>query len=331
MDFLATRFLGRKGVPGALRRTALAVSVTFDLGMLAIFKYSSFIATNLDNALQFGNDPQKYFPSATIKCMHFHGTQVTKPIPSYHIYEGNLFDMIDDAVDFILSKIDCTIISSETKVQGKSVYEIPAKVVKEAIVNGCAHRDYTSNGSVQVMLFKDRLEVLSPGELPDKISISQLSRMHESVPVNPLIANPLYLTRYAENAGSGTTDMIELCRKAGLPSPEYVQETGCFHTIIKRHIDYGNRLVSGMFGENGTENGTENGRKVKIGAGKVLDYVIKHPGCQTPEMEKALGIPLRTLRRYLQVLKEDCIEHRGAYTNGGYYVKKSPQLKVDNG
>ena len=44
-------------------------------------------------------------------------------------------------------------------------YEIPREVVAEAIVNAVAHRDYTSNGSVQVMLFADRLEVWNPGRL----------------------------------------------------------------------------------------------------------------------------------------------------------------------
>lgn len=44
-------------------------------------------------------------------------------------------------------------------------YEIPRTAVTEAIVNAIAHRDYTSNGSLQVMLFRNRLEVWNPGQL----------------------------------------------------------------------------------------------------------------------------------------------------------------------
>jgi len=44
-------------------------------------------------------------------------------------------------------------------------YEIPRTAVSEAIVNAIAHRDYTSNGSLQVMLFRNRLEVWNPGQL----------------------------------------------------------------------------------------------------------------------------------------------------------------------
>ena len=73
-------------------------------------------------------------------------------------------------------------------------YEIPREVVAEAIVNAVAHRDYTSNGSVQVMLFADRLEVWNPGGLPPSLTLEKLRHPHGSVPGNPQLAEPLYLT-----------------------------------------------------------------------------------------------------------------------------------------
>jgi len=71
-------------------------------------------------------------------------------------------------------------------------YEIPQEVVAEAIVNAVVHRDYTSNASVQVMLFKDRLEVWNPGSLPPTLTLEQLRGPHASVPHNPLLAEPMY-------------------------------------------------------------------------------------------------------------------------------------------
>jgi ATP-dependent DNA helicase RecG len=50
--------------------------------------------------------------------------------------------------------------------QASVLYEIPKEVVAEAIVNAVAHGDYTSNGSVQVMLFSDRPRDLEPGHPP---------------------------------------------------------------------------------------------------------------------------------------------------------------------
>jgi predicted HTH transcriptional regulator len=58
-------------------------------------------------------------------------------------------------------------------------------VVAEAIVNAVAHRDYTSNGSIQVMLFADRLEVWNPGTLPPSLTLEKLRQAHGSVPAKP--------------------------------------------------------------------------------------------------------------------------------------------------
>ena len=72
-------------------------------------------------------------------------------------------------------------------------YELPRDAVAEAIVNAVVHRDYTSNASVQVMLFIDRLEVWNPGELPPPLTMAQLRLPHASIPRNPLIADPLFV------------------------------------------------------------------------------------------------------------------------------------------
>jgi predicted HTH transcriptional regulator len=85
------------------------------------------------------------------------------------------------------------------------------------------------------MLFADRLEVWNPGHLPSSLTLDSLRRPHASVPRNPLIADPLFLTRYIERAGSGILDMIALCREAGLPAPEFRQESGQFIQTIWRH------------------------------------------------------------------------------------------------
>ena len=106
--------------------------------------------------------------------------------------------------------------------------------MREAIVNAVAHRDYTSNGSVQVMLFSDRLEVWNPGTLPPSLTLDQLRRPHGSVPANPLLAEPLYLTRYIERMGTGTGDMIERCRNAGLAEPEFALTDGFVITLHRK-------------------------------------------------------------------------------------------------
>ena len=120
-----------------------------------------------------------------------------------------------------------------TRQQAPVRYEIPREVAAEAIVNAVAHRDYTSTGSVQVMLFADRLEVWNPGRLPPSLTLEKLRQAHGSVPANPLLAEPMYLTGYIERMGTGTRDMIRRCTEAGLPEPEFAVSDG-FQTIVRR-------------------------------------------------------------------------------------------------
>jgi ATP-dependent DNA helicase RecG len=72
----------------------------------------------------------------------------------------------------------------------------------------------------------DRLETWNPGDLPSALTIESVRVPHASIPRNPLIAEPLFLTRYIEKAGSGTLDMIARCRAASLPEPELDLRSG---------------------------------------------------------------------------------------------------------
>lgn len=181
--------------------------------------------------LLFGRQPQRLLISSEIKCAHFHGTDVAKPIPSYQVYKGTVFQLVDQAVDFVLSKINLAVGTRAAGNQAPVSYELPPDAVREAIVNAVAHRDYTSTGSVQVMLFADRLEVWNPGALSSSLTLQQLREPHGSFPTNPLLAESLYLAQYIERMGTGTRDMIRLCREAGLREPQFAIRDGFVQTL----------------------------------------------------------------------------------------------------
>ena len=181
--------------------------------------------------LLFGKLPQRFLISSEVRCAHFHGTEVGKPIPSYQVYKGTAFELVDQAVDFVLSKINRSIGTRAETVRAPTTYEIPKEVVTEAVVNAVAHRDYTDNGSVQVMLFADRLEVRNPGRLPPSLTLEKLRVAHGSVPGNPLLAESLYLAEYIERMGTGTLDMIRRCVEDGLPEPEFAVTDGFVATV----------------------------------------------------------------------------------------------------
>lgn len=65
--------------------------------------------------LLFGRQPQRFLISSEVKCAHYHGTEVAKPIPSHQVYKGTVFDLVDQAVDFVMSKINLRV---GTRAQG---------------------------------------------------------------------------------------------------------------------------------------------------------------------------------------------------------------------
>lgn len=205
--------------------------------------------------LLFGVNPQKYHRVAETKCIHCHGTEYTRPFASQQIYTGNVFEQIEQATDFVLSKINRHVGTRSSSVTAPATYELPPDAVTEAIVNAVAHRDYNSNASVEVRLFADRLEIWNPGSLPGTLTPEILRKDHPSIPFNPLLADSLYLARYIEKAGSGTQAMILLCGEAGLPEPTFEQRHGSLVITIWRDwltneyitsLDLNDRQLSAM-------------------------------------------------------------------------------------
>jgi len=256
--------------------------------------------------LLFGKDPQRVLPTSEIKCMHFHGTAVRKPIPSYQIYKGTAFELVDQAVDFVLSKLDRKIGTRARSVKAPATFELPRDAVTEAIVNAVAHRDYTGNASVQVMLFADRLEVWNPGELPPSLTPDSLREPHASIPRNPLIAEPLYLVRYIEKAGSGTLDMIAQCKEAGLPPPDFEERAGQFVTTLWR--DWLTEEVMDQIGL------TESERK--------LVAILKTGERITNKFyQEKFGVAKPTASRHLEALaSKGVLQKIGTTGKGTYYV-----------
>jgi hypothetical protein len=249
--------------------------------------------------LLFGAQPQRFLISSEIKCMHFHGVKVQKPIPSYQIYKGTCFELVDQAVDFVMSKIDRSVGTRALGPAAPVTYELPHDAVAEAIVNAVAHRDYSSNASVQVMLFSDRLEIWNPGHLPPPLTPESLRRPHASIPRNPLIAEPLFLNRYIEKAGTGILDMIDLCKQAKLASPQFRQDGGQFiQTLWRPKIENIPDTKATKGNQVGVHDKVHDGVHDKV-HDEISDMEWKVLGCcrnfsSVPEMLVKLGYPSRT-------------------------------------
>ena len=212
-------------------------------------------------ALLFAKDPSRFSPSWEMKCIQLWGTAFEKPFPSYHIYHGTVFEQIDMALDFVMSRVDHWVgpRTGERSAQAPARSEFPVEAVREAIVNAVCHRDYTDEGSVQVMLFRDRLDIINPGTLPRGWTAANLLRTHDSKPHNGILATAMQWAGYVEKSGYGTEDIVRKCKAWGLREPEYHPSAVDFRLVLWRQESKDSRDFTqlGEVGEVGSARGVE--------------------------------------------------------------------------
>ena len=112
-----------------------------------------------------------------------------------HAFQSIHNRQIESALAFVMGRIDRTIGIPDERGLAAAQDELPRMAVREAIVNAVCHRDYESNGAVQVMLFRDRLEIMNPGTLPRGWTAATLLTTHESVARNKVIARLGWICR----------------------------------------------------------------------------------------------------------------------------------------
>lgn len=173
--------------------------------------------------LLFGKRPQTLLPQAGIIFVRFPGTQPAGlgSTPGYTRREesnGPLHRVIPQAWQVLWEEMrKGAVINGLTREERA---EYPEIAVREALVNAVAHRDYRIKGRrVEIRMFDDRLEIISPGGLPGHITLDNIVEEHFSR--NPRIVRGLFYWGYIEELGIGVDRMIEAMVQAGHPTPQF--------------------------------------------------------------------------------------------------------------
>ena len=152
--------------------------------------------------LVFGINPQKYLYNASISFAHFDGNSLDDDLLDKRVIEGTLDYQIDTCLASIKNNIkDPSVIQGGKTVSTNFLY--PDKVFREIIVNACIHRNYAIAGSrIRVFLFQDRLEIRSPGRLPNTVTIEKM-KSGVSYAANPVLLKFMENLRYIDKLGRG--------------------------------------------------------------------------------------------------------------------------------
>ena len=160
--------------------------------------------------LLFGKYTQRWMPMMTAKCICFAGNSVGSKIFRDKVndadMEGNLLHQYDTIMDFFTRNLHNVQVEDEFNSMGK--LEIPYTSLVEFTVNSLVHRSLNMKAPVRIFIFDNRVEIHSPGALPNGLTIDDI-KAGTSMPRNMfLFNNAIYLLPYT-GVGSGITRALD--------------------------------------------------------------------------------------------------------------------------
>ena len=160
--------------------------------------------------LLFGKYTQRWLPMMTAKCICFAGNSVGSKVFRDKVndadMEGNLLHQYDTIMDFFTRNLHNVQVGDEFNSMGK--LEIPYTSLVEFTVNSLVHRSLNMKAPVRIFIFDNRVEIHSPGALPNGLTIDDI-KAGTSMPRNMfLFNNAIYLLPYT-GVGSGITRALD--------------------------------------------------------------------------------------------------------------------------
>lgn len=282
----------------------------------------------LAGLLFFGKNPQQYRPIFVIKAVSFFGNDIAGV--SYRDSKdltGTLPELFDKGMSFLKSNLRNIQAGQNFNSIGK--LEISEIVLEELLQNALVHRDYTRNAPVRLLIFDNRVEIISPGRLPDGLTVENI-RFGNAVVRNPFVANFCAKTMPYRGLGSGIIRALK-----EIPTIEFTNDVvgeQFVSTIARPDLEGVNVHNEGVkTSSEGANNDFEGVKADFEGVNEiealVLNLLKYTPGQRANEISVGIGKSISTTERYISSLKlKGLIEFRGAPKTGGYYRIESSSV-----
>ena len=261
---------------------------------------------NNTGVLFFVENPTRFIPQSAVTCVVYKGN-IKVNILDKKTFEFDIITNIDNSLTFLKRHLNVSFEIKEK--QRKEKLEIPEVVLREAVVNAVAHRDYFEKGAnVMVELFDNRLEISNPGGLPKGLKVEDFGK--RTLARNPLIAALLNRAKYIEKLGTGIQRMRQEMTAAGLPKPEFNFDD--FFTIVLKRIHVPEKTISASL-------------NVSSKRRERMMYLLKQlqteNGLNIKEAAEKLGIIEKSIRQDLILLdKKGWIISAGTTSNRTYQL-----------
>ncbi len=184
---------------------------------------------NVGGALLFAKNPSFKLPIFIVKAIALPGNEIDMKnyIDSRDI-TGKIGDIFQKSIGFVLDNIHHSQQSQNVNAPGEP--EIPRITLEELIANALIHRDYFVSAPVRILIFENRVEVISPGHLPNNLTVENIKLGISNIR-NQILAS--YATKIIPYRGLGS-GIIRALQKYPHIDFENDRDVNQFKVIIKR-------------------------------------------------------------------------------------------------
>ena len=165
------------------------------------------------------------------------------------------------------------------------------------------------SATVSLGIYDDRVEITNPGCFTHGLTPANIKQSHDSFPYNHTIAQVLFLSTYLENWGTGVNRMVDLCRKQGLPEPEYQSDGYTVKIIFWKSAQKTND-------GNGTVDTPVN---VGVNEQSVLKMILNDSNVTAKQVANAINITQRQAERIFSSLTKKGLIARIGSDKTGYW------------
>jgi len=142
---------------------------------------------NLAGLLLFGEQPQRFRPQFVVKAVQYPGLDIhASRYGDTEDFAGPLRRVFEGALAFVLRNLRK--LQAGRGVNSLGIPEVPPVVFEELLVNALVHRDYLISAPIRIFIFDDRVEIISPGTLPNNLTVAHI-RVGNSNLRNPILAS----------------------------------------------------------------------------------------------------------------------------------------------
>ncbi len=257
-------------------------------------------------ALLFHNDPERYVTGAYIKVGYFESGADLRYHDEIH---GSLLTHTDVTIEILKAKYLKALISYEGLYRVES-YPMPEEALREAILNAVAHRDYSTGTPIQIRVYPDKLMIWNSGQLPDGWTVNKLLAAHSSQPFNPDIANAFFRAGMIEAWGRGIERIMNTCKTAGVPKPEFKFETSGLWVVFHYPEAHKSSQGTGATTQETTQKTTQE---------KILDLLKAKPTITRKEIAAKIGLTTDGIKYHLTKMRTAGIIIRVGSRKAGHW------------